>query len=170
MLSWWFFLWSCLSWSGGLGIGWCPIPNPTSKTPRTPPTPKPMGWTPRKPLGEAKERSPHLTPKKSRQSKRTAEKKEAEMTPEGWTHTQRVNSLRATCTTSNPPIMTFPKKAPVLPSKVNKRWPATIFAINRTARVPGRIMLLTVSMQTIKGIKTRGVPWGTRCAKTCAHI
>lgn len=32
------------------------------------------------------------------------------------------------------------------------------------ARVPGRIILLIVSIHTIKGIKIPGVPIGTKCA------
>jgi hypothetical protein len=39
-----------------------------------------------------------------------------------------------------------------------------MFAVNRTARVPGRITFLTVSIQTINGISTDGVPCGTRCS------
>ena len=50
------------------------------------------------------------------------------------------------------------------PIKVNKRWPATIFAASRTARVPGRMTPLTSSIRTIKGIKGYGVPSGTRWA------
>lgn len=53
---------------------------------------------------------------------------------------------------------------PVFPSKVNKRWPAIILAESRTAKVPGRIIFLIVSINTIKGIKTGGVPCGTKCA------
>lgn len=56
---------------------------------------------------------------------------------------------------------------PVLPNKVNKRWPAIIFAVKRTAKVPGRIILLIVSIQTMKGIKILGVPWGTKWANIC---
>lgn len=51
---------------------------------------------------------------------------------------------------------------PVFPSRVNKRCPAIILAANRTANVPGRIIFLTVSIHTINGISTGGVPWGTR--------
>lgn len=39
-----------------------------------------------------------------------------------------------------------------------------MLAAKRTARVPGRITLLTVSIRTIKGIRTGGVPKGTKCA------
>jgi hypothetical protein len=39
-----------------------------------------------------------------------------------------------------------------------------MFAVNRTASVPGRIKLLIVSMTTIKGISMVGVPWGTKCS------
>jgi hypothetical protein len=38
-----------------------------------------------------------------------------------------------------------------------------MLAVSRTARVPGRIMFLIVSMHTINGISTLGVPCGTRC-------
>jgi hypothetical protein len=46
---------------------------------------------------------------------------------------------------------------------VSRRCPAIMFAARRTARVPGRIMLLIVSMHTMKDIRNGGVPWGTRC-------
>lgn len=59
------------------------------------------------------------------------------------------------------------KEFPVFPNKVNKRCPAIIFADNRTAKVPGRMTFLIVSINTIKGIKTGGVPWGTRWANIC---
>lgn len=52
-----------------------------------------------------------------------------------------------------------------LPSKVNKRWPAIIFAANRTDKVIGRIMFLIISMITIKGISAAGVPIGTKWAR-----
>ena len=53
------------------------------------------------------------------------------------------------------------------PSKVIRRWPATILAIKRTANVRGRITLLTVSIKTIKGIRAPGVLWGTIWANMC---
>lgn len=56
---------------------------------------------------------------------------------------------------------------PVFPKRVSNKWPAIIFADNRTANVPGRIIFLIVSIKTIKGIKTGGVPWGTKCANIC---
>lgn len=59
------------------------------------------------------------------------------------------------------------KEGPVLPSRVNSRWPAIIFAANRTANVPGRITLLIVSIKTINGIRTKGVPCGTKWANIC---
>jgi len=46
-----------------------------------------------------------------------------------------------------------------------KRCPATILAASRTDSVIGRIKFLTSSIITIKGIRTSGVPDGTRCAK-----
>lgn len=53
---------------------------------------------------------------------------------------------------------------PLFPSRVSKRCPAIMFAVSRTASVPGRIMFLIVSMQTMKGIKGAGVPCGTKCS------
>jgi len=46
--------------------------------------------------------------------------------------------------------------------KIIKRWPATIFAVNRTDNVRGRITPLTNSIKTMKGINACGVPRGTR--------
>ena len=42
--------------------------------------------------------------------------------------------------------------------RVIKRWPAIILAVRRIARVIGRIILLTVSIITIRGIRVGGVP------------
>jgi hypothetical protein len=53
---------------------------------------------------------------------------------------------------------------PLLPSKDNSRCPAIMFAVNGTASVPGRMMLLIVSMMTINDINIDGVPCGTRCS------
>jgi hypothetical protein len=53
---------------------------------------------------------------------------------------------------------------PLFPNKVSSKCPAIMFAVNRTARVPGRIMFLMVSMMTINGINIVGVPCGTRCS------
>jgi len=39
-----------------------------------------------------------------------------------------------------------------------------MFAVKRTASVPGRIRFLIVSIITINGINMVGVPWGTRCS------
>lgn len=44
-----------------------------------------------------------------------------------------------------------------LPNKVIKRWPAIMLAARRTARVPGRITFLIVSIKTIKGMSATGV-------------
>ena len=55
------------------------------------------------------------------------------------------------------------------PSKVSNRWPATILAANRIAKVAGRIILLTVSIITITGIKNLGVPTGTKWAIILFH-
>lgn len=59
------------------------------------------------------------------------------------------------------------RELPVFPNKVNNKWPAIIFAASRTAKVPGRITFLIVSIQTINGINTAGVPCGTKCANMC---
>ncbi len=53
---------------------------------------------------------------------------------------------------------------PLFPSRVNSRWPAIMFAVKRTASVPGRIRLLIVSIMTINGISIVGVPCGTKCS------
>jgi len=50
------------------------------------------------------------------------------------------------------------------PSRVIRRCPAIMLAERRTARVPGRIMLLIDSIITIKGIKIFGVLKGTKWA------
>lgn len=51
------------------------------------------------------------------------------------------------------------------PRRVSRRCPAIMFAANRTESVIGRIMFLTISIITIKGINTGGVPLGTKWAK-----
>lgn len=56
------------------------------------------------------------------------------------------------------------KDGPVPPKRVNKRCPAIILAARRIANVPGRITFLTVSIKTINGMRTGGVPWGTKWA------
>jgi hypothetical protein len=45
---------------------------------------------------------------------------------------------------------------------VNKRCPAIIFADNRTDKVIGRIIFLTVSINTMNDANIIGVPLGTR--------
>lgn len=67
----------------------------------------------------------------------------------------------------NKEIKIVDKEFPVFPNKVSKRWPAIILAESRTAKVPGRITLLIVSINTINGIKTDGVPCGTKWANIC---
>jgi hypothetical protein len=61
-------------------------------------------------------------------------------------------------------IIIIDNEDPVLPRRVNNKCPAIILAANRIAKVPGRIIFLIVSIHTIKGIRTGGVPWGTRWA------
>jgi hypothetical protein len=53
---------------------------------------------------------------------------------------------------------------PLFPSKVSSRWPAIMFAVRRTASVPGRIRFLIVSIMTMNGISIVGVPCGTKCS------
>lgn len=60
-----------------------------------------------------------------------------------------------------------PREGPVLPKRVSNKWPAIMLAARRTARVPGRITFLIVSINTIKGMSTDGVPWGTKWANIC---
>jgi hypothetical protein len=67
----------------------------------------------------------------------------------------------------NKEINIVDKEFPVFPNKVKSKCPAIIFAESRTAKVPGRITFLIVSIITIKGIKTEGVPWGTKWANIC---
>lgn len=50
----------------------------------------------------------------------------------------------------------------MFPNKVNNKWPAIILAHKRIANVPGRIIFLIISIQTINDIRVGGVPWGTR--------
>jgi hypothetical protein len=47
---------------------------------------------------------------------------------------------------------------PLFPNRVNSRCPAIMFAVRRTANVPGRIRFLIVSMTTMNGISIDGVP------------
>lgn len=44
----------------------------------------------------------------------------------------------------------------------SNKCPAIIFAAKRIARVKGRIIVLIISIKTIKGIRDFGVPLGTR--------
>ena len=53
---------------------------------------------------------------------------------------------------------------PLFPSSVSNRCPAIMFAVRRTASVPGRIRVLIVAMITMKCVSMVGVPWGTRCS------
>lgn len=69
--------------------------------------------------------------------------------------------------TINKETMNVDKEFPVFPKRVSNKWPAIILAESRTAKVPGRIMFLIVSIKTINGINTGGVPCGTRWANIC---
>lgn len=81
------------------------------------------------------------------------------------TAVSRVN--KRSCATIRRDTMKVERELPVFPNSVNNKWPAIILADNRTANVPGRIILLIVSIKTIKGISTGGVPCGTKWANIC---
>lgn len=53
---------------------------------------------------------------------------------------------------------------PWFPNKVSKRCPAIMLADSRIDSVMGRIILLMVSIRTIKDIRRRGVLLGNKCA------
>ena len=78
------------------------------------------------------------------------------------TAASRIN--RRICATISTVSIVFLIAGPLLPSRVNSKWPAIIFAVKRTASVPGRIRLLMVSIITINGISRDGVPCGTKCS------
>jgi hypothetical protein len=50
------------------------------------------------------------------------------------------------------------KLVPEFPNKVIRRWPAIILAVNRIAKVPGRMIFLIVSIITRNGNKIDGAP------------
>lgn len=56
------------------------------------------------------------------------------------------------------------KTLPYPPRRARRRCPATILADKRIAKVSGRIRELILSIKTINGIRTVGVPRGTRWA------
>lgn len=64
-------------------------------------------------------------------------------------------------------IMYVGKLILVLLNNVINKCPAIMLAVNRTARVPGRIILLIVSIKTINGIRMGGVPWGIMWINMC---
>jgi hypothetical protein len=68
------------------------------------------------------------------------------------------NIKRSSCVIINNEINIVERELPVFPSKVNNKCPAIILAESRTAKVPGRIIFLIVSIITMKGIRTAGVP------------
>jgi hypothetical protein len=71
---------------------------------------------------------------------------------------------RRICAVIKIPIKECLIVGPLFPRRVSKRCPAIMFAVNRTACVPGRIIFLTGSMHTINGISAAGVPCGTKCS------
>jgi len=44
-------------------------------------------------------------------------------------------------------------------------WPVIMLAVNRTAKVIGRTVILTVSIKTRNGARGAGDPLGTKCAR-----
>lgn len=72
-------------------------------------------------------------------------------------HSKVINATNA-----NKTILPLSLNLPWPPNKVNKRCPAIIFAASRIPKVIGRIIDLTVSINTITGIKAPGVPNGTK--------
>lgn len=61
-------------------------------------------------------------------------------------------------------IISLDPGSPEVTKAVNK-WPATIIAASWTDKVIGRIIFLTISINTTKGINTIGVPKGIRWAR-----
>ena len=53
---------------------------------------------------------------------------------------------------------------PLFPNKIISKFPAIMFAVRRTAKFPGRIRLLIVSMITINAINIFGVPCRIKCS------
>jgi hypothetical protein len=53
------------------------------------------------------------------------------------------------------------------PSSVMSKCPAIRFAVNRTHRVIGRMIVLVSSITTMNIISMGGVPWGSRWASIC---
>lgn len=81
------------------------------------------------------------------------------------TAVSRVN--KRSWATINKETINVDRELPVFPKSVRSKCPAIILAESRTARVPGRMIFLIVSIKTINGINTGGVPWGTRWANIC---
>lgn len=59
------------------------------------------------------------------------------------------------------------EEGPFCLRRIIKRWPAVILAVKRTERVIGRIILLIDSINTINGIKMKGVLKGIKCVNIC---
>ena len=59
-----------------------------------------------------------------------------------------INAVNSTCLIDGP----------LFPSNVNSKCPAIIYAVKRTASVPGQIRLLIVSLMTINVINLVRVP------------
>lgn len=53
-----------------------------------------------------------------------------------------------------------------VPTTVRIKWPAQILAVNRNARVSGRIRVLRDSTRTKKGARKSGAPLGIKAPKT----
>jgi hypothetical protein len=68
------------------------------------------------------------------------------------------NIKRRICVKISKLIINIDNIGPVFPKRVINKCPAIIFAANRIANVPGRIIFLIVSIHTMNGINTGGVP------------
>lgn len=77
------------------------------------------------------------------------------------------STRRAICPIIKKDKIVRERLGPVFPRRVMSKCPAIMFAASRTAKVPGRMTLLIVSIHTMKGINTGGVPWGTKWANIC---
>jgi hypothetical protein len=80
------------------------------------------------------------------------------------------NIIRTICTVINDKIIYLDALLILFPSSLINKCPAIILAVKRTASDPGRIKLLIVSMHTINGISTAGVPAGIKCLNICSVL
>lgn len=82
-----------------------------------------------------------------------------------WITATAASKIRSRiCAVINTVSMVCLISGPLFPNRVSNRCPAIMFAVSRTASVPGRIRFLMVSITTMNGINMVGVPCGTRCS------